>query len=65
MMLRELMEDLEFVERKILRLEQMLASRMDMEPPRGSAVTSPRFSTAKRASMGSARRSSLPRIVCW
>lgn len=31
LMLRELMEDLAFVERKILRLEQLLASRMDME----------------------------------
>lgn len=31
LMLRELMEDLEFVEHKILRLEQMLASRMDLE----------------------------------
>ncbi len=30
-MLRELMEDLEFVERKIMRLEQTIASRVDIE----------------------------------
>jgi len=31
LMLRELMEDLEFVERKIVRLEQTIASRVDLE----------------------------------
>jgi transposase len=31
MMLRELMEDLEFAERKILRMEQTIASRVDLE----------------------------------
>jgi len=31
LMLHELMEDLEFVERKILRLEQCIASRMDLQ----------------------------------
>ena len=31
LMLRELMEDIEFVERKIVRLEQAIASRVDLE----------------------------------